>query len=399
MWGHNLSLFLALFLAASSHHHPCLAQTTPDGGEYSIMEISFPTHDGMQLEGTLRVPCLGCTSSPQPGVVLVHGSGPQSRDAVATISQWGLSIPIFEEIAEALVESGIAVLTYDKRSCGTFNGCSNNSYPLPSNNTSVDDFIADASAAVDYLQSREDIEGVVVAGHSQAGQFVPILLEEKPELLGGVLLAGPYHTIDVVIRDQVNFSFQTLVDLGNNESTVHAHLQPLFDFIEGIEAVKNGSTTKSPPNGGLSAAFFQSWFDVAPRAVEAAAEIDQPLLLINGLLDTNIFPSEAKAWDTYLEQIGAKYQLELLPCITHALNCVNATSLFNVPDEQIGRHVDSRVTTSISNFVYSAVAAKQAASQMDSTSAETTSGDGLSSAAGIPYWFCLILISVVVVVV
>jgi len=345
----NPSWLLSIAMLESNLRASCLARTTTD----TIMEVSFPSSDGnMQLEGTLRLPCLGCTEPPlAPGVVLIHGSGPQSRDSVIPLTA-GFSIPVFEEIATSLVQDhGIAVLTYDKRTCGAFNNCNpNNQYPVPSPNVTIDDFIADAAAAVELFQARPDVGPVVVVGHSQGGQLVPILLEENPDLAGGVMLAGPYNTIDKQLRDQYDFLHQTLLQQGLDETAAAAQSSPMKAFSDGVEAVKNGND-QAAVGTGSSALFWKSWFDAAERALDAAAVIEQPLLLINGLQDKNVFPPEAEAWDAYLTDAGASYQLEMPPCITHALNCVNATSLVNATDEQIGRHVDTDVIASIANFV------------------------------------------------
>jgi hypothetical protein len=155
---------------------------------------------------------LTTTSKFVPGLVLVHGSGPQSGDSVQ-IGQLGAQfpspIPVFTEIGAALAAQGIAVLTYDKRSCGSFNACYDNDYPFPSAELVIDDSISDAMAAVKYLQHRPkvDSEKVVV---SQAGSFVPIILEAMLSIASGIMLAGSYRAINELLVYQLEFTFQLL---------------------------------------------------------------------------------------------------------------------------------------------------------------------------------------------
>ncbi len=142
--------------------------------------------------------------------MLIHGSGPISRHAPLTgqlALQFGFVIPVFDELATALGEAGWVVLTYDKRSCGTFNGCAENAYPLPDDSLTTDTFADDASAAVEFLRTREEVnpDAVTVAGHSQGSTFVPFLLRDDPSLGAGIMLAAPFDSIDTVLGDQAAF--------------------------------------------------------------------------------------------------------------------------------------------------------------------------------------------------
>src|SRR5262249_18016279 len=58
------------------------------------------------LGGTLTIPV---SLDRSPGVVLVHGSGPQDRDETVGANK------VFQDLAEGLASHGIEVLRYDKR--------------------------------------------------------------------------------------------------------------------------------------------------------------------------------------------------------------------------------------------------------------------------------------------
>jgi pimeloyl-ACP methyl ester carboxylesterase len=115
-------------------------------------EVGFES-GGVRLAGTIVKPADEGTF---PGVVLLHGSGPQTR-----------AEPTTPAVVNSLVRHGFAVLTYDKRGAGASGG--NFETAL------YRDFIADAIAAIEYMASRDDVDaermGLYVV--SESGWFAP----------------------------------------------------------------------------------------------------------------------------------------------------------------------------------------------------------------------------------
>jgi uncharacterized protein len=105
------------------------------------------------LAGTLTMPD---GPGPHPGVVMVGGSGPSDRD----------NDVLFPPIRAALVDAGLAVLSYDKRGVGGSTGSWLDS--------GVDDLAADAAAAVAVLRGRPEVDAAAVGlfGHSEGGWVV-----------------------------------------------------------------------------------------------------------------------------------------------------------------------------------------------------------------------------------
>ena len=333
-------------------------------------DVSFPSFDDFMLEGTFYLPSLessGTRTSSAPGVLLIHGSGPQSRDANLN-GQLGMTfpttIPAFVEIATELQKLGIAVLTYDKRSCGTFNNCYNNSYPIPEQIDTIDVFLSDAQSALEYLQSRDEVDSgrVVPIGHSQSGSYVPILLRDGPEgIVGGVVLEGPFSPIDELIAYQLNYTLQLFEDLYGLNATEAMNVPQvagLVQFAEGtaalVAAIRNDtSSDEVVAVGGAPASFWRSWFQLSDDARAAAAVVEQPLFILNGELDTNVPVREAHAWEEYLVESGkTNFQVEILDCITHALNCLAKSDVTNLdPATDIGSEVDQQVHDALAEFV------------------------------------------------
>lgn len=129
----------------------------------------------IKLAGTLTLPKEG---SNFPVVVLISGSGAQDRDETM------LDHKPFLVLSDHLTRNGIAVLRYDDRgtaeSEGDFNAAT--SY----------DFANDASAAVDYLLTRTEIDTnkIGLIGHSEGGMIAPLIATQNANVDFIVLMAG-----------------------------------------------------------------------------------------------------------------------------------------------------------------------------------------------------------------
>ncbi|OGT59502.1 MAG: hypothetical protein A3E01_01600 [Gammaproteobacteria bacterium RIFCSPHIGHO2_12_FULL_63_22] len=107
---------------------------------------------------------------PFPGVVFLHGSGPQPRDA----NRFN---------ARALAERGIAALIYDKRGVGE-----STSTPKP---PTFDDLAADATAAASWLRAQPAIARVGFYGHSQGGWIGPLAASRWPDTAFVIASSAP----------------------------------------------------------------------------------------------------------------------------------------------------------------------------------------------------------------
>lgn len=125
---------------------------------YDIVPVTFRNGE-VVLKGTL---CLPRTPGRRPAVVLLHGSGPETR--------WGTS----RYIADQMARAGVAALIYDKRGSGESGGDWRTS--------SYTDLARDALAAIDLLDARPDIDPrrVGVHGHSQGGVIGPLAATLAP---------------------------------------------------------------------------------------------------------------------------------------------------------------------------------------------------------------------------
>jgi dienelactone hydrolase len=164
------------------------------------------TADSFALSGTLTVPTdLG----PFPGVVLVHGSGPQDRDETIGPNH------VFKDLGEGLSSRGIAVLRYDKR---TFQYKDRLMKMDVKSITLDDEVVNDAAAAVRVLKSMPGIDStrVYVVGHSLGALLAPEIAF-RSHAAGAVLLAPPGRPPWVIIAAQMKTMGASAADVAEAE--------------------------------------------------------------------------------------------------------------------------------------------------------------------------------------
>ncbi|ESQ94144.1 alpha/beta hydrolase family protein [Asticcacaulis benevestitus] len=189
----------------------------------------FPSEDvgfdnasaGVHLAGTFSKPV---GAGPLPAVVLISGSGRNTRD------EEGYGHKAFVVLADALNRAGIAVLRYDKRGAGQSTG----DYDA----ATTADFAADAEAAVTYLASRSDVDPkhVGLVGHSEGGIIAPIVAGHLPSVSFAVLIAGV-----TVPGDQAALLQLEALDRANgkSETEIRKQLALLQQAYAVIRASKN----------------------------------------------------------------------------------------------------------------------------------------------------------------
>ena len=140
--------------------------------------VEVVTDDGTTLRGTISIP--RWSRGPVPGIVLVHGSGPLTRDHVRGDTR-------------TLVKLGFAVLAYDKRGAGASSGVY-----LRSAEHSADVLLrrlaADAAAVFDSLAADPNVDSTRLGffGASQAGWIIPLAAERtRTAPRFHVILSGP----------------------------------------------------------------------------------------------------------------------------------------------------------------------------------------------------------------
>lgn len=345
--GFSLRIALGLALAGCGSEEP--AATLP--GALHAEEVSFPSTD-LTLEGTLLVPAAPAGER-LPAVVLGHGSGPIDRDETVAGQLgmgFGFEIAVFAELALALADAGYVVLRYDKRSCTRQTGCQN-AYPARSSGT-VDDYVVDVQAALDWLHTRAEVdpERVFYLGHSQGAQFAPELLDGRDDLRAAVMLAGPHSSVDELLKQQASLVLELALRLGLPTNV--PELTALNQGVLELQQLRAGSFTGDSILGDTTAQ-WQAWMALGDRARTLAPALDRPLLALSGDYDFNVPPGETEAWRATFAASSTDpgHEALVLPCVSHALNCISEPDLLLLGEDDFGRHIDPAVPAEIVRFL------------------------------------------------
>lgn len=143
---------------------------------YHSEEVTFQnTKANISLSGTLTLPT---KEGNFPVVILITGSGPQTRDEEI------FGHKAFLVLSDYLTKNGIAVLRYDDRGIGQSTGDFKSA-------TSAD-FATDVESAIAYLKTRNEInkKKIGLIGHSEGGLIAPIVAAKSKDVAFIALLAG-----------------------------------------------------------------------------------------------------------------------------------------------------------------------------------------------------------------
>jgi hypothetical protein len=274
---------------------PNRPQTPKPPFPYAAQDVSFDGGvDGVKLAGTLTLPP---GAGRFPAVVLVSGSGPNTRDETVADHQ------IFLVLADYLSRHGLAVLRYDKRGVGKSTG----DYA----HATTADFADDAVAAVAYLRTRPEIAAARIGliGHSEGGEIVPIVAVRDPKVAFIVMMAGPGVSGAEILPEQGRLIGKAggMSDAKLAESD--AQLRKLIAIVERdkdpavaktemvAEMSRFAAAHGDPPPAaagmqadGINSAWFRYFFEYDPAPT--LRKLRGPVLAVNGSKDLQVPPAQ-----------------------------------------------------------------------------------------------------------
>ena len=268
------------------------------------------------LGGTLTLPR---GNGPFPAVLLVHGSGPNDRDASVGATK------IFRDLAQGLASSGIAVLRYDKRTY-TYRDQLSNDISLD------DETVHDAVAAVKLLGSRSDIDParIFVIGHSLGGLLAPEIAVRAGGVAGIALLSPPGRPPWEILREQMRYLGAPREVLAQTETAA-------IELSLGIE------------HGFLVGMPYSYWRDLASRdGVAMVKRFSRPTLVMHGTRDYQVTSDDFATWrdglakETYAE-------LVTIEGVNHLF--IAGHGVPSPLEYKVENHVDARVLAKLSTFV------------------------------------------------
>ncbi len=251
------------------------------------------------LPGTLSVPV---APGPVPGLVLVHGSGPNDRDETV-----GPNKP-FRDLAWGLASRKIAVLRYEKRTRlyaakltaqkGGF--------------TVWEETVEDALAAAAMLRKTKGVDArkVFVLGHSLGGMLIPRIAPKGPHIAGFVILAGATRPPERAILEQMTYVYS--LD-GKIDEIEKAGLQRVKAEVARVKDPKLSPATPGVFLGAPAA----YWLDLRGyKPAAEAAKIARPMLILHGRRDYQVTPAEFAEWKKALAS-RKDVRLKAYPDLNH----------------------------------------------------------------------------------
>lgn len=261
-------------------------------------------------------------------VILIAGSGPTDRDG----NQVGLTNNSLKLLAEALVNNGIAIYSYDKRIFAQMA-----SGKLDEASLSFDNFIDDAKAVIHYFKIQKKYHSITVAGHSEGALIGMVAANGNANAY--ISIAGAGRPIDQVLLEQI----------GKQAPFLKEEVQ------KNLETLKSGNTFEL--KNQMLASFFRSsvqpymisWIKYNPQT--EIKKLDIPTLLINGDKDIQVSVNDAQL----LQQAKPDAQLKIIPNMNHVFKEIkgddaeNKASYTN-PDLPISTDLSQLITTFIKSI-------------------------------------------------
>lgn len=276
------NLIGGLFLRPAMHAVAYAPPAYASPAAYTESDVTVGTGQ-WTLPATLTMPV---GPGPVPALVLVHGSGPGDRDA--TVGQ----VKQFKDLALGLGSRGIAVLRYDKRT----RVHAELMRDLPGL-TVKEETIDDAIAAVQVLRSTPGVDPnrIVLLGHSLGGMLVPRIAAAGPAVAGFVVMAGAARPLQEAVVAQARY-------LARADGTIDTEEQAQIDQLEltmaRVAALGPADASKPERIFGATASYWLDLRGYEPPA--AAAQVMQPMLVLQGERDYQVTMEEFSRWKSAL---------------------------------------------------------------------------------------------------
>ena len=294
---------------------------------------------GFNLAGTITKPANA--KEPLPALVLIGGSGPTDRDETVA------GIPVFGQLARDLVAAGFIVVRYDKRGVGQSGG--------RTESVTIADYAEDARSVVLWLEKRKDVnkERIGLVGHSE-GALVAMLTagRERGKVSAIALVAGPSTAGSTLVLEQQKH----LLDLMKVDDAQRAEKVALQEKINA--AVMTGRGWQDLPEAARKVAdtpWFYSFLTFDPA--RAMKETRQPVLIVQGELDTQVQPYHA---DKLLEFAKARKteaiaEVVKVPGVNHLLVPAKTGEVTEYPQLGSDAKVAPQIGAAIAAFMTKAL--------------------------------------------
>jgi uncharacterized protein len=242
-------------------------QTPKPPFNYKVEEVAIDNaNKTVHLAGTFTRPSSG---GPFTTLILITGSGTQDRDETIAGHK------PFAVIADHLTKQGYAVLRLDDRGAGK-------STAANITNSTSKDFADDINLAVNYLQSRADVnkKKIGLVGHSEGGLIAALVASKRTDINFMILLAGPGTKGSVLLADQ-NVAIFKRAGISAKSANAYRSL-----YLQLSNAVITSADSAAAFNMAWNA--YQAWKKTTPEELREELRMtydDESASLIKSLLE------------------------------------------------------------------------------------------------------------------
>ena len=242
-------------------------------------EVAFAPGNGFNMGATVSKPATPSTGK-LPIVILVAGAGPQDRDMTS------FGIPVFGQLAGAIADAGYLVVRYDRRGSGQSGG--------RTENATLTDYTDDVIDILKWAGKRKDADAdrVVLVGHAEGAAIAMLAASREKRIRAVALVEAAGRTgREVTIEQQ-----ERLLGRMNLPAAERAEKIALQQRI--VDATIRGTGWEGVPTDLRRQAdtpLFKSWLLFDPAV--AIAKVKQPVLILQGALDTQFPPAYADRLD------------------------------------------------------------------------------------------------------
>lgn len=319
-----------LFFKPSAPSHPYKAPSYVKEQKFSERDLEIGS-EKWPLKAKLTIPV---NIKRAPGVVLVHGSGPNDMDETI-----GFNRP-FRDIALGLASRGVIVLRYNKRTH------THGAAMKPEDINVHAEVIDDAIAALKELRKQPEVDpkNTFVIGHSLGACLAPIIAEEDGELAGVILLAGTLRPMEDVLIEQLEY-IAALPGSGQSKAA-----EMLDDSRKTLEAFRKGESGDAHKLMGVPMSYWQDLSrHMGERGANAIRGFKGRILVMNGGRDYQIRKADFDRWREVLSDKGSA-TFEWIPNVNH-LFCKGKG--MSTPSEyaNIEKHVAADVIKGLASWI------------------------------------------------
>ena len=249
-------------------------------------EVFIPAA-GFNLGATISKPTASAAGGSDgggriPAVVLVAGSGREDRDETV------VGIPILGQVAGMLADGGFLVVRYDKRGVGLSGG--------RVESATLDDYAGDVISVINFLRRRKDVDPdrIAVVGQSEGGAVALLAAAREKRIKAVGLVATPGLTGRETTIEQQQHAL-ALSKEPDEDKKAKVALQ--LRIMEAAATGRGWETVPPAVRQQADTAWFKSWLLFDPAA--AVKKVDQPILIVQGTLDTQVPPAHADRLETF----------------------------------------------------------------------------------------------------